>query len=295
MGSGVGNDISCTDFGEYYALNATATAHFHVAGDKESYEAGFAVIKAANNIFAWGGKPVSVSVAITLPERYTENKLKQITADLDRACASIGASLTGGHTACTDKVSEAVVSVTVLGICDKTTFDSLGRANAGMDIVVSKWEGIEEMLILLNDKKEELLKRLPLGYVEGACKYSVDLSVASEAAVAIKHGVAAMHDVSEGGIFAALWDIAEKNNLGINVDLCKIPMLQETIEFCEVFDINPYVLPSAGSLIMITADGEALVQALEAENISASVIGRFTDNNDKIITNGEEIRFLDKP
>ena len=52
---------------------------------------------------------------------------------------------------------------------------------------------------------------------------------------------------------------------------------------------------SSGSMLIATDDGPGLVMKLEAEGIHATVIGRTNDSNDRIIKNGEEIRYLDKP
>lgn len=41
-----------------------------------------------------------------------------------------------------------------------------------------------------------------------------DMSVVNEAKIAMENGVVAMHDVSEGGIFGALWDMAEAGKVG---------------------------------------------------------------------------------
>ena len=61
------------------------------------------------------------------------------------------------------------------------------------------------------------------------------ISVQSEAAVAVTSGVSAMHDVTEGGIFGALWEMAEASGVGLEIDLKKIPIRQETVEVCEFF------------------------------------------------------------
>lgn len=59
-----------------------------------------------------------------------------------------------------------------------------------------------------------------------------------------------MHDVTEGGIFGALWEMAEASGVGLDIDLKKIPIRQETIEICEVYDINPYLLISSGAMLI---------------------------------------------
>ena len=94
---------------------------------------------------------------------------------------------------------------------------------------------------------------------------------------------------------AALWDIAEASGTGLKVDLRSIPVQQETIEICEIFDINPYRLISGGSLLIACDNGLDMVDALRAEGINAEIIGRLTDSNDKIIMNDGEVTYLDLP
>lgn len=72
-------------------------------------------------------------------------------------------------------------------------------------------------------------------------------------------------------------------------------MKQETIELCEYFDINPYNLYSAGALLIGTDRPEMMVDALAKAGVEAAVIGRVTDENGRVIRNGEEMRFLDRP
>lgn len=95
--------------------------------------------------------------------------------------------------------------------------------------------------------------------------------------------------------FAALYRLAKEADTGLVVDLKAMPVRQETIEICEYYKLNPYQLASTGNILMICDDGEALADALRKEETEAAVIGRLTDNNDKIIQNGEDIRYIDRP
>lgn len=104
-----------------------------------------------------------------------------------------------------------------------------------------------------------------------------------------------MHDVTEGGIFGALWEMAEASGVGLEVDLKKIPIRQETIEVCEVFDLNPYMLISSGSMLIGTSHGNRLVEELARAGIHSAVIGFATEGRDRIVRNGNEKRFLEPP
>lgn len=164
-----------------------------------------------------------------------------------------------------------------------------------MDIVVSKWVGIEGTMIFAKEKEAELKEHFPADFVDTAIGFDRYLSVVPEAAVATQSSVAAMHDVTEGGLFGALWEMAEASGVGLEIDLKKIPIRQETVEICEYFDVNPYGLISSGMMLMAAADGNALVLALQEAGIPATVIGKATEDNDRVIIRDEERRFLEPP
>ncbi len=84
-----------------------------------------------------------------------------------------------------------------------------------------------------------------------------------------------------GGVFGALWELGQCSGVGLEIDLKKIPIRQETIEICEFFDLNPYKLLSGGSLLLAAADGNALVHAIRQAGGEAVIIGRTIDSNDR--------------
>lgn len=130
----------------------------------------------------------------------------------------------------------------------------------GDDIIATKWIGIEGTSIVAREKEEELLNRFSRSFVETVKSFDQYLSVVPEAAVAVKHGVSAMHDVTEGGIYGALWEMAEASGIGLEVDLKSIPIRQETVELCEAFRLNPYLLISSGCMLMAAPDGHGAGQ-----------------------------------
>ena len=164
---------------------------------------------------------------------------------------------------------------------------------AGKDVVMTKWLGLEGTSLIASQRMKELASRYPLGLVEQAADFDRFPSSVPEAATAVQSGVSAMQAVREGGVFGGLWQLAKANGVGLVIDLKQIPVKQETIEVCEFYDVNPYELLSGGSMLMITQGGTRLVSLLAEQGISAAVIGRTTDNNDRILVNDEEKRFLE--
>lgn len=173
--------------------------------------------------------------------------------------------------------------------------DELLTARAGQDIVYAGWAGLEGMLRIIGEKEAELRERFTPAFIGQMKAYDSELCGLSKIAVADAMGVSVIRQVSRGGILASLWDLAKDTELGLNLDLKKIAVRQETIEVCEHFRLNPYQLASGGSFLMLTENGEALADALNQKGIQAAVIGQLTDSNDKIIHNGEDMRYIDRP
>ncbi len=97
--------------------------------------------------------------------------------------------------------------VQAVGEADRELFVTAAGAQPDMDVIVTKWVGLEGTAILATEHREELSARYAQPFLDKAAKYIDYLSIRSEAAVAAKSGVAAMHDLSEGGVFGALWGI----------------------------------------------------------------------------------------
>ena len=109
------------------------------------------------------------------------------------------------------------------------------------------------------------------------------LSVLPESKIATEHGATAMHDVTEGGIFGAVWEVADCSNTGIIIYEDKIPLKKETETICNFTNINPYSLISSGSMIITAFEGENLVCKLKNAGIEASVIGEIIENGKYIV------------
>ena len=94
---------------------------------------------------------------------------------------------------------------------------------------------------------------------------------------------------------AALWHFFDGFGLGFEMDLRKLPIRQETVEVCEVFDLNPYRLQSQGCILLTASSGPKLLKNLEREGIPAALIGRTRTAIGREIYSGEVHSFLDRP
>ena len=153
------------------------------------------------------------------------------------------------------------------------------------------------MLLTQYDRKElkVLEEYFPKKYLEKSLPGHNDLSIIPYLDKLQKYEISYSRALAEGGIFGSLWEMSESMKTGLSVDLKKIPIGQDTVEICNLLNINPYVLHSGGSMLVCCKDGELLADELQKDGVYANVIGTLTDSNDKIIVNDEEIRYITLP
>ena len=190
-----------------------------------------------------------------------------------------------------------MIAVTVTGIAKAPKEEAWNRetARACKDIVFVGHAGMDGMLRITEEKEQELKTRFAPVFMKQIKSYGQQIFAPKEIEAAKAGGAFVVRQVADGGILAALWNLALELNQGLDLDMKKISILQETIEVCEHFRLNPYQMISTGSFLAVTDNGEVLADALNNQGITATVIGHTTDNNDKILRNGEEMRYIDRP
>ncbi|NBI90051.1 hydrogenase maturation factor [Lachnospiraceae bacterium] len=290
-GAGIGEDCAVLSFGD----DSQTVIGVHTGHWPGKDMAKLTVHRSVNALAAAGAHPAAMEVSVLFPVGTEEGDVKSMAAQIEGEGAFLGIQTAGCGIEISGAVNCPVITVTGIGNRARGCMASVKNVKPGMDVVASKWIGLEGTVFLVENQEKELLARYPARFLGEAQRLERFLSVIPEAAVAGKSGVCAMHSVGEGGIFGALWELAEGAGVGLDIDLKKIPVKQETIEICEFFGLNPYELASGGCLLMVSGNGHDLVREMEKQQIQAAVIGKITDSNDRVVINGEERRFLENP
>ena len=264
--------------------------------------AAYGLLTEVNELAAQGVHAGSAEIRIEIPADMDKSRMHSIRNHIAKAMEKLETEdfqleelHIAGEKCAALRVPQIVI--TAAGEIDhkERIADALLTARAGQDIVYAGWAGLEGMLRIIGEKEAELRERFTPAFIGQMKAYDSELCGLSKIAVADAMGVSVIRQVSRGGILASLWDLAKDTELGLNLDLKKIAVRQETIEVCEHFRLNPYQRASGGSFLMLTENGEALAVALHQKGIQAAVIGQLTDSNDKIIHNGEDMRYIDRP
>ena len=284
----VGSDAGL--FAQKEATGVMAASCTTLSGAEEGLAA-VAVKRACNSLAASGAFAEAVTVQFVLPETAEETVLKNLMREALFACEEAGVVLANGHTQVSAFVVEPVISVTAMG--STSAVMTLEENVYGSDLVMTKSAGLSGAMLLAKYYRENLHERYTYGFIDKAAAKGNQVSVLPEAAVLKKLGIRHMHDVAEGGVFGAVWELCERLSAGVELDLKKIPICQETVEICEYFDVNPYQLKGDGALLFLTHDSQKAIKALKEAGIPAAVIGRINDSNDRVLINEDETRFLE--
>ena len=170
-----------------------------------------------------------------------------------------------------------------------------GRLNPGEDLVVAGEIGISGTLVLISREKEKLRKYFSESFLYMSTDTLQKCKVSREDDFWMDKRISALYFTEEGGVLSGLWKMAEASGVGLEVDLRSVPIRQETIEICEIFDVNPYKLMSGGSVLLGIQGGDAFVQELRREGIMAAVIGQTNSGNDRLLYSGGNARYLERP
>lgn len=277
--SGIGEDCSVINFGEYECIVSTDPI---TGADKNIGK--LAVHINCNDIAACGVEPIGILVTILVPPTSTLDDIKNIMKEIDEETKKLNVEILGGHTEVTEAVNRIVVSCTAIGKGKAQDAVATSGARLGDDIVVTKLLCMEGTSIIANDYLDRVQDILTSEEVEIAKDYINNISVVNEGRIAGEFRVNSMHDITEGGVLGALWEVAEASNLGFKVYKDKMPISSITYKMCEKLNIDPLKFISSGSMLITASNGKELVEKLSSKGIQASIIGNMTKDRGILVT-----------
>ena len=254
----------------------------------------------ANDVSTFGVEPAFFLSCMLLPENADRKAVEIISTQMDKAAKELGMAIIGGHSESTPGLRNPIVVGCAMGVTEKGQYVTAAGAKAGDRIVMTKTAGIEGTAILASDRKEKLKKTLNPSVLKRAQEFFAKISVTREALTAYRSGgVHAMHDPTEGGIAGGIHEIADASNLGFKIFEERIPVAQETLQICRVFNINPLYLIASGSMLIAARMelAENILDNLRKKETPATMVGEFLSSPEKRIIvrkNGTE-QELERP
>ena len=285
---------------EMCAAYKVADAHVTISASAVLYgdekELGiYAIAKVCNNLASRGAETVGIDVNIQLPSFAYESRLKSMVGYIEACCAEQNLEVLGVKAEINPVIHSTLIYVTGMGSVAEQNMVQIKYAKPEQDIVQVGGVGVEGALRILNVKQEELEKRFIPSFFQKFLEYKNRLFIGNAMKIAISKGATGIQQLDEGGMLATLWEVGEAAHLGMEIQLKEMIIPQEVIEICEFTSVNPYQLSAIGSALIVIESGEKLVETYREMGIPAVVIGKTTKSNERVIFNGGEKRYLDRP
>jgi thiamin-phosphate kinase len=290
VGPAVGEDAAAIDRGDHYLLLAADPITF-----LPKRIGWYAVQVNANDIAAMGGRPQYFLSTILLPSgQATDEMIREILTDIGSACRELGCLAVGGHTEVTPGIDRPIVAGAMVGEVEKDKLLTSGGARVGDMVLVTKGIAIEATAILAQERAREVRQSLGEEFQSRAAAFLDDpgLSVVPASRAAVEAGgITAMHDVTEGGIANALWEVAEASSAGIVVVETEIPRFWESSQLAERFQMNLLGAIGSGALVLTApeAETERIQGAMTKAGTETYVIGRVVERSQGVkLVRGQE-------
>jgi hydrogenase expression/formation protein HypE len=273
LGPAFGQDAAVIDLGSQYLILKSDPVTF--TADEIGW---YAVHVNANDIAVMGAQPAWFQATIIMPTGSSPAAVRRIFRDIDCSARGLGIAVTGGHTEVSAAVRQPIVAGDMQGVVRHEGLVTSAGARAGDVIVMTKAAGIEGTAILARSHPRQARRVLGVAGHRVAARFHhrPGLSVVTEALLAARRGATAMHDPTEGGVAAGLFELAAASRRRLIVDLDLIPVLPQTARLCAHFGLRPLGLIGSGALLITLPEHRvaALLRALRGHRVPAACIGR---------------------
>lgn len=280
---GIGEDCAVINYGDYNCIISTDP----ITGTAS--EVGrLAMHINCNDIASNGVEPLGVMLTILAPEGTTIEEIEMIMKQAAEESRKLNVEIIGGHTEITCAVNRIVVSATAIGKQPASKLIKTSGAMVGDAIIMTKTAGLEGTGIIGFDKEKELETFLTSDQINHAKSMLDSISVIEEGVIGGKNKVTSMHDVTEGGILGAVWEVCEASDVGCIINNSEILLDDVTIKICKFYEIDPLRLISSGTML-ITISKENLsnlINEFKEKNIEHSIIGNITSKDKFLVKEG---------
>lgn len=276
---GIGEDCAVVDFGSYECIMSTdpITAAISEIGR-------LSIHISCNDIASNGIQPLGILLAVMLPVGTTEEQIEEMMRQAGEASEELGVEIIGGHTEITPAVTKPVIVSTAIGRGEKWASQHSENMRPGDLIMITKSAGLEGSGIIACDFEEQLQKVLTHEEIEKAKSLLGKVSVVKEGVAAGKVGTHGMHDVTEGGVLGAVWEMCQIAGTGAELWVDQVPVEPVTRKICDYFDIDYLRLISSGCMIIMTPPDkkEEMEAAMEKAGVKLSCIGVIKEASEGI-------------
>jgi hydrogenase expression/formation protein HypE len=229
---------------------------------------------------------------LLLPPETTLDSVRELFAGMQRALASCGAHLVGGHTEVTSAVRQPVVAGQMLGFAEDGRIVPTGGMRPGDVLVQAGAAPIEGAAVFAAEATRRLagVDDASMAAARAALR-DPGSSIVEPALRAAAHGATAMHDPTEGGLAAGLDELARASGVELAIDRDAVLWFEPGLVICHALGADPWQTLASGALLAAFAPDAVATAcaAIESQGTPTRVIGRATRGEGAFALDGEPI------
>ena len=246
-----------------------------------------AVCGTVNDLAVSGAEPLYLSVSFILEEGFPMKELEMIVESLAAEAKKAGVQIVTGDTKVVNK-----------GKCDKLFINTagIGRMKPENSSIARAQNILPGDLILINGT----IGDHGIAVMNAREAFQFKASIESDCAclnrligeVLEKASVKFMRDPTRGGVATVLNELADKIQLGIEIDESALPVNKAVKAMCEVLGFDPLHVANEGKVILVVgaADGDKILEILRNNPLGSqsAIIGRVVeDHPGKVVLKNE--------
>lgn len=301
---GFGKDVSLVDLPNDLALISTSDplSLIPTLGLEES--AWLSVHLMANDMATTGFSPQYAQMVLNLPASLSREDFRTYWNYIHQFCKEIGVAITGGHTGFVEGQNSTISGGgTFFSVAPKDEVILSNAAEVGDVILVTKSCALSSSALLAMSFPETVKNKLGKEIYNSGCELFRQTSSLKDGMVAAGierkfPEIHAMHDVTEGGVLGAIYEMIKASEKGAIIKDEALPVIGFQREICELFELDYREVIGAGAMIISCEKGkeEELIARLNAESIACTLVGevKSKEKGVKIIKSDREEDLLYK-
>ena len=239
----------------------------------------------ASDLSTCGFAPQFIMVNFSLPPNMKDEEFEEYWDAFHVECDKLGVAVLGGHTGRYVGSNYTIIGGGVMmTLAPEDRYLSSSMASSGDLVIMTKGVAIATTGILARTFPKTIERAYGSSFLKRAQSYFYKFSVVKDALTAASvglrdEGVTAMHDVTEGGLLGAIYELTQASRIGMEIDLSNVIITKEAKRVCDLFNLDPYMTLSEGTLIITVKEEKAqeVLKALKSSGIKAKKIGKVMD------------------
>lgn len=279
-----GVDVSLVEVAPGVAMASASDPLTFIPGLGPEKSAWLSVHLNANDLATTSVPPQYYQLVLNLPNSLSEDNFKEYWLYLHQFCRDINVAITGGHTAFLPGIDSTIAGGgTMFSVGEKQKFLLSSMAQEGDLLLMSKQAAITSTAILglsYPELMEKILGEPHQAYFE---KLFYRNNLQTEAAIAAKLNqnkeiITAMHDITEGGVLGAAYEMSHAAGLGVQLNLSEVKVDDIQYKICNYFKISPFEIIGAGSMLMAVSPVHLteVLNLYHEHELEVRIIGNFT-------------------